>query len=256
MKVILYITNSLKKLQSDALYRVFYDVLKYLVITLIITSGLTIASIWVEFLNFLNHPVETRLFLLIIIGLVIIILTILLVNIRFRKQYKGLQIDNHTDELTGLRNHKALKTDLSSAISDAKESPLSLILLDVDNFKKFNSKTSHAVADQVLKKLGELLGNDKRVTDQTYRYFLRGDEFIVVTRETNLHQAFQAAERKRGIIESHTFEVDGGFHNLTVSCGVTQYIDGDNYDSFTDRVSRALNIAKEEKGKNCTKSIN
>lgn len=256
MRIVRYIRSSFQKLKNDALAKLSYEAIKYLVFLLIATSGLTLAGLWVNFLTFMHFRIELNLFVVITISIVLVILTIVLVNIRFRKAYKKLLSDNHTDELTGLKNHKALNEYLTSAILTTNDKPLSLILIDVDDFKKFNTKTSHTVADIVLKKLGELLGSDKRSTDETFRYFLRGDEFIVVAKETNQHQAFQAAERKRDLIENHAFEVDDKFHNLTVSCGVTEFKEGDDYNSFTDRVSKALNLAKKEKGKNCTKSIN
>ncbi len=257
MRVLKYIKSSIEKLKNDAFAKASYDLIKYLIIIFLTTSGVSLMGIWLSFLGFMFYPITIQLFVLILILLITIMLTIILYNIQFKRKYQELKIDNHTDELTGLKNHKALKEYLLSALESHNDSSsLSLILIDVDNFKKFNSDTSHSVADQVLKKLGELLGNDKRVTDETFRYFLRGDEFIVVAKETNLHQAYQAAERKRTLISNHGFEVEGNIYSLTVSCGITELKKDDDYESFTDRVSKALNLAKQEKKKNCTKSLN
>ncbi len=256
MKLILYIKDSIDKFKKDVLSKIIYDLFKVLLYVLLATSGITLASIWLHFLDFILFPVTIRVFVLILLVLSISAITALLIKRRFRKKYDALRMDNYTDELTGLKNHKALKTHLTNLIENRTDKPLSLILIDVDDFKKFNTKTSHAIADQVLKKLGELLGKDKRATDETFRYFLRGDEFIVVTENTNQHQAFLAAERKRELINNHGFEVNGNVYTLTVSCGVTELTSEDDYTSFTDRVSKALNLAKQSKNKNCTKSLN
>lgn len=131
-----------------------------------------------------------------------------------------------------------------------------MIIIDIDDFKQFNTKFDYNTADDVLKKVGELLLNDKRATDETFRQFLRGDEFLVIASETNLNGAVMAAERKRKLIQKALFYIDGKNHHITVSCGVTELKKGsDDFVSFTNRVTQALNAAKEVKGKNNTKSI-
>jgi len=256
MKVTKYITDSLKKFRSDALAKMSYDILKYIILAIIIWSGLSIAAIWVSFLSFMFFSITIPFWVIILAVFSLITIVTIRISVRFKKLIIELKSDNHKDELTGLKNHKALKAHLTDSISNCNGSSLSLILIDVDDFKTFNSKTSHTIADNILKKLGVLLDRDRRATDETFRYFLRGDEFMVVANETNQHQAYLAAERKRKLIENHSFEYDGQLYKLSVSCGVTEVAPNDDYDSFTDRVSRALNIAKEEKGKNCSKSLN
>lgn len=153
------------------------------------------------------------------IGIVIVIVSLL-----FRKKIQEVVKNNHIDDLTGLKNHKVLHEYLNLKIQEYKKKSdsLSIIILDIDDFKAFNTKFGFNVADQVLKKLWEFLNNDKRITDETFRYFYRGDEFIVVASETSLNQAFQAAERKRKSIEKTFFSVDGKNYELTVCCGVTE----------------------------------
>lgn len=256
MKIRKYITNSLNKFRNDALSKMSYDILKYSVVAVIIWSGLSLAAIWVNFLRFMFYKTSIPIWCLILAVFILIVLITILLNLRYKRQLIELRTDNHRDELTGLKNHKALKEHLSTSIHNCNGTSLSLILIDVDDFKKFNSETSHTIADIVLKKLGELLDRDRRVTDETFRYFLRGDEFMVVAKETNQHQAFLAAERKRQLINNHVFEVGGKIYKVTVSCGVTEVNSNDDYESFTNRVSMALNVAKKEKGKNCSKSLN
>ncbi|MDE3234517.1 MAG: GGDEF domain-containing protein [Bacteroidota bacterium] len=249
-----YIRESIKKFKTDALSKGIYDLLKWLIITLIVL----IPTKWIPYVKNLflaQHYITT--YTIIISAIILIAITTFIVSRYFRKKIRLVLNDNHTDELTGLKNHKALGEFLNLKLQDAKNrsESLSLIIIDIDDFKNFNTLYGFNVADQILKKLGELLGNDKRVTDETFRYFNRGDEFLVVAYDTTLSQAIQAAERKRKLIQKNLFSVDGKNHQLTVCCGVTELKKNDDYTSFTDRVTEALNEAKKIAGKNNTKSI-
>ncbi len=219
---------------------------------------LLIPTKWIPYIKtlFLTQQNITT-YAIIISALALITITTLIVSRIFRKRIRLVVNDNHTDELTGLKNHKALSEYLNNKIEDFKNNSelLSIIILDVDDFKNFNTLYGFNVADQILKKLGELLGNDKRATDETFRYFNRGDEFLVIASDTSLSQAIQAAERKRKLIQKNLFSVEGTNHQLTVCCGVTEFKRNDDYTSFTDRVTEALNEAKKVAGKNNTKSI-
>ena len=253
-----YIKKSLEKFKQDALSKIFYDILKWIVPASIAFAATKLFPIDTSFGAFISQNISASLYVIILAVLAIISLTIIFVNILFKKKYQALQKDNFTDELTGLKNHKALKSYLSDKLKELKhnDKTLSLILIDIDDFKSFNTNQGPNTADQILNKVGQLLSNDKRITDETFRQFLRGDEFIVVANETNLNNAFRAAERKRKLIESTGFIVDGISYNLTVSCGVTEFKkDSDDYFAITDRTNAALVEAKKQIGKNCTKTV-
>lgn len=183
--------------------------------------------------------------------------TILVVWFFFNKKYAALKQDALTDELTGLKNHKAFQQHLVKIIDECSKSDntFSVIMLDVDDFKRFNREFSPNIADGILGKIGELLKNDKRITDETFRQFLRGDEFVVVAKDTSLNDAYRAAERKRSLIDKTAFILDGKAYRLTVSCGVTEYKKGkDGVETITDRVNSALVEAKSKSGKNNTQT--
>ncbi|MCU0423356.1 MAG: GGDEF domain-containing protein [Bacteroidia bacterium] len=249
-----YIRESVKKFKNDALSKGIYDLLKWLIISLI----LLIPTKWIPYVKkwFLTQHYITT-YAIIISAIVLITITTFFVSRYFRKKIRLVLNDNHTDELTGLKNHKALNEYLKLKLQQSKNrsESLSLIIIDIDDFKSFNTLYGFKKADQILKNLGELLSNDKRVTDETFRYFNRGDEFLVVAYDTTLSQAMQAAERKRKLIQKNLFSIDGEIHKLTVCCGVTELKKNDDYTSFTDRVTEALNEAKKISGKNNTKSI-
>lgn len=249
-----YFRDSIKKFKNDALSKGIYDLLKWLIITLIVLIPIK----WIPYVKTLflaQHYITT--YTIVISAIILITITTFIVSRYFRKKIRIVINDNHTDELTGLKNHKALSEYLNLKLQEAKNKSesLSLIIIDIDGFKNFNTLYGFNVADQILKKLGELLGNDKRVTDETFRYFNRGDEFLVVAYDTTLSQAMQAAERKRKLIQKNLFSVDGKNHRLTVCCGVTEFKNNDDNTSITDRVIDALNEAKKIAGKNNTKSI-
>jgi len=249
-----YINKSFKKFKNDLLSNGIYDVVKWIFISLI----LFLPARWIPFIaGVLFIKLSISIYWLLILVIVLIGFTILFTNYIFKKKIQVVVNDNYTDDLTGLKNHKALGKYLKQKIFDSKKSnePLSIILIDIDDFKKVNTEVGYNIADQLLKKIGELLGNDKRATDETFRYFHRGDEFIVVATETSLSQAIQAAERKRMLIYKSLFSIDGKNYKLTVSCGVTELKKGDDDIQFTNRVIEALNEAKKTSRKNNTKSI-
>lgn len=253
-KVWIYIIKSLKKFKEDALSKGIYDLLKWLLISIL----LLIPSRWIPYVKqILMSEYKISVYWILIFSVLLIIITTLFVSYIFKKKIRTVINDNHTDELTGLKNYKALKEYLNHKILDSKKKneSLSIILLDIDNFKEINTKIGFNNADLLLKKIGELLGNDKRATDETFRYFNRGDEFLVVATETSLNQAYQAAERKRKMIHKNLFSIKETNHKLTVCCGVTELKKEDDYDSFTNRVIEGLSNAKKISGKNNTKSI-
>lgn len=254
-----YFKNSIKKFKDDFFAKGIYDVIKYLGIGLLIYLTTLLLPSDFSFFKFLGTEYLIKLYYSIVYTILIVAFSFLIFKQVYNKRYSALQTDNFTDELTGLKNHKALKEYLEKTVDELKKSSkwnsLSVIVIDVDNFKVFNTTFGHTKSDQILKKLGQLLNNDKRATDETFRQFLRGDEFVVIANETSMGEAIKAAERKRKMIENNIFNIDEVYYKLTVSCGVTEFKkDDDTIDTFLNRASLALTSAKNTKGKNNTKS--
>jgi diguanylate cyclase (GGDEF)-like protein len=253
-----YLVESFKKFKTDALAKGVYDLCKWLLITIIMFSITGLFPSSTSYFKTLKYVFNISIYWVIIYTLSIILMTVLTAYFIFKRKYKKVELDNFTDELTGLKNHKALKKYLEKQLQDADRSiskKLSIILMDVDDFKKFNSEYGYITSDQVLKKLGELLGNDKRATDETFRFYNRGDEFLIATDETSANDALLAAERKRKLIERTCFSINNKSYSLKVSCGITEYKKNDNYQTILDRVTSALREAKIQKNKNCSKLI-
>ena len=166
---------------------------------------------------------------------------------RLRKQL-------HTDEMTGLKNLAALQRDLQKLDSGGwqKGEPVALLLFDIDNFKAINDRFSYEVANHLLIAVGKVLRQSARASDEVYRYFVRGDEFLVVARATNLSNAHKVAERIRRSIDRHPIQAKGLSCRITVSCGVVEYREGESVDRALERVNTALQAAKSHVNKNKT----
>ena len=179
-----YIIDSIEKFRKDLLSKGIYDLLKWLLISLLIVASTN----WIPFLeNFISTSFKVTVYEIAFYSLGLILIEVILIYIYFQRQIKQIQKDNFTDELTQLKNYKALNNYLPAKIEEFKicNKSLSIILIDVDDFKKINDTVGYNTADLILKRVGELLGLEKRATDETFRKFQRGDEFIVILEDTS-----------------------------------------------------------------------
>lgn len=150
------------------------------------------------------------------------------------------------DSLTGLYNRQAVLGRLREAINRARryKENLSLIMLDIDHFKKVNDQYGHLVGDDVLEKLSTLIRDNIRNTDIAGRY--GGEEFIIVLAQTDLYAARIVAERIRKIVETARMkDFSGNVFGITVSEGVSGWEPGDDIHSLISRADEALYKAKE-----------
>jgi diguanylate cyclase (GGDEF)-like protein/PAS domain S-box-containing protein len=139
-----------------------------------------------------------------------------LANARLEEANHQLQMLATTDALTGLRNHRAFQERLVEEIMRAEryKTPLSLILLDVDEFKAYNDSFGHPAGDEVLRRIADILRDHARTHDLAARY--GGEEFILLTPHTDIGGAEIVAERCRYAIE----KVSWGVRPVTASFGV------------------------------------
>jgi len=137
--------------------------------------------------------------------------------------YKSTQHLSITDGLTGLYNHRHFQEQLGVEVKRAQryDLNLSLIMIDLDHFKKFNDNYGHLEGDSLLRKISQILKSSLRETDFVARY--GGEEFGVILPETNKEGASVAAERVRKTISEQTFGEVGA--KMTVSLGVASYPD-------------------------------
>jgi diguanylate cyclase (GGDEF)-like protein len=148
------------------------------------------------------------------------------------------------DELTGLGNKRALQSDLrrEAERSVRKNTPLSIIILDLDHFKNINDTHGHLAGDQVLKNLAKTLNSSARQSDLSFRY--GGEEFLVILDATNPRQAKQIAERLRSSISQQNFYYGAKPIPVTASLGCATLNKGESLEDFIGRADKALYIAK------------
>jgi len=157
---------------------------------------------------------------------------------------KKLHLQVHTDMLTGLRNRKYFYAKLSELKSKA---PVSLILIDIDNFKSINDTYGHIAGDLVLQQFAGILQSNTRKNDVIARW--GGEEFAVILPQTNAKEAFKIADRIRRIVENHLFSYETIICKITVSAGITSTKEAADIgiEQFIKIADGALYKAKEKK---------
>ena len=165
---------------------------------------------------------------------------------RLRKLNAALLHLSNTDSLTGLANRQKLASAMAGAMLRSLQSkrPFSILLLDMDNFKRINDTFGHLVGDVVLRTLSDIARKALRPQDTAGRW--GGEEFLVLLPDTTGGEAMELAERLRRNLGEHEFP-DG--LRCTVSIGVAEMRHNDTSDSLVHRADTALYSAKKE-GKN------
>ena len=157
-----------------------------------------------------------------------------------------------TDGLTKLHNHRFFQDHLTREIKRVNRTgePLSILLADIDDFKRLNDRFGHAAGDELLVRIAALMNRSIRESDLVSRY--GGEEFAIVAGGTDLAGAVTLAEKVREAIAESSFILDDSLRptRVTVSIGVAQY-KGDRK-AFFHSADRALYRAKAE-GKNCVR---
>lgn len=152
-----------------------------------------------------------------------------------------------TDALTGLNNRGVFNVEIQKEVDRAQRygRPLSLVMFDIDHFKKFNDTYGHQIGDFVLQEMGRLILINTRSNDTSSRY--GGEEFALILPETNMEGALIQAERLRSAVRNHPFTTDRTCFNITVSVGVAS-LEEDIRDArmLIQRADEALYNAKAE----------
>ena len=157
-----------------------------------------------------------------------------------------------TDAMTELYNKRYFDEKLTAEmkLSQKLSQPLSLIMMDVDNFKRFNDTYGHTEGDTVLMKLGRIITDSVRDSDAACRY--GGEEFVVILPMTKLEASVDVAERIRKKFAREKFHPsDEATVSTSVSLGVTELKNNDTPNSIVTRADHALYQAKS-RGKNQT----
>ena len=144
-----------------------------------------------------------------------------------RLTYDKLNLEANTDKHTGCYNKTFFNNRIAIEVNKCKVTgePLSLVIFDLDHFKKLNDNYGHDAGDYVLKEMAQVIrSNGIREQDVFARY--GGEEFVILLPKTNLKQSFEIAERLRKLIENKEFLYDGKRLPVTASIGVADYRQG------------------------------
>ena len=173
-------------------------------------------------------------------------------NLQLQKNEAKIKKLLITDWLTGVANRRHLNQRLQNELDRFHRHghSLSLIMADIDYFKKINDNYGHAKGDQVIICFTEVMEDIIRTTDLISRY--GGEEFIIMLPETSQAGAEELAERIRVAIENKN--ISGLSHPVTASFGITAAREKDTLESLLKRVDQAMYQSKE-KGKNCCSSL-
>jgi diguanylate cyclase len=148
-----------------------------------------------------------------------------------------------TDQLTGIPNRKAFDNELAKAV-EANEAS-TLLMLDIDHFKKFNDTWGHQTGDQVLRLVANCLSENVKGKDTAARY--GGEEFAVILRHSELPDALKLAEliranvQSKKLVKKSTGDILG---TITISVGVAQLVPGENGTRLVQRADACLYGAK------------
>jgi two-component system cell cycle response regulator len=150
-----------------------------------------------------------------------------------------------TDQLTGLHNRRYMRVQLESFLNRSLMGggPVSILLCDIDHFKRVNDIHGHAAGDDVLREFGRRLSENIRPADLACRY--GGEEFVVIMPDTSQALAQAAGERLRQIISDEGFRINRGDElRVTMSGGVSTVAPEDTIDVLLKRADDALYRAK------------
>lgn len=236
-------TYQMKRLKDDFKYWkvLYYAMMFFVIIQLFRMIG--ILAVMLQLVEFsISSIVQTLSMLLFIIyNFLLVFMFVYYFTFKVVLENKHLA---RVDMLTGLLNRRALDEEAHIEITQCNVSgqPLSIIITDIDFFKKINDSYGHAVGDDVLRSVSKILQqtlNQRVICSRFGR-----EEFVLILPNCALQNAIDAAEQIRSKVESEVFKVGQHEINVTMSFGVTQYKLGDRFEDAIALADNALYEAK------------
>ena len=164
---------------------------------------------------------------------------ILSMSLKNAQEYHKLKEMAVKDGLTGILNRKGFQNFIQKEFHRAKRyhRPLSLIMIDVDNFKKINDSIGHQAGEYVRLELAGCLKRSIRQADIVFRY--GGDEFVILLPDTDMEQAKMLLKRVLSDVEKHAFDWESHQMNVKISCGISTTGELENHEDEKDLISKA-----------------
>jgi len=169
--------------------------------------------------------------------------------LRNAKLYQAALKSALKDELTDFGNKRALTASLhrEAELSIRHNTPLSIVMLDIDYFKSINDIYGHLAGDSILKDLAATIKKCARQSDLCFRF--GGEEFLMILDNTDSQQALMVAERIRKTVADFSYLYNGKIIPLTISLGAATFVPSETLENFQSRADSALYEAKS-KGRN------
>ncbi|KAA0544929.1 sensor domain-containing diguanylate cyclase [Bacillus sp. BGMRC 2118] len=168
-------------------------------------------------------------------------------SIETARLYGKIYYMSQTDELTGLKNHRAFHEDLSKLLGDSKDE-ITLVMLDSDNLKRVNDLYGHDMGDKYLKVLADGISSIQNDEIEGYRY--AGDEFMIIVKNSTSIQIEGLYEQLRDYYSENPIQLTNLQLNISISCGVAKFPEhGQSVDTLKKSADEALYEAKNG-GKN------
>lgn len=184
------------------------------------------------------------------IGFVVIAVTLLLIIYTVNVFQHRLEEMASTDKLTGLGNRQTFEIVMKQALAQfaRTSTPFSLILMDIDHFKKINDTYGHLAGDDVLREIAHHIREQTRKSDILCRW--GGEEFIILAPDCGVNDAQRLAEIIRQSIMEQHFVTKNPDHKITLSAGVAEIHKDESNVTIISRADKALYAAKKQ-GRNC-----
>ncbi|EHL74633.1 MULTISPECIES: GGDEF domain-containing protein [Bacillus] len=200
-----------------------------------------------EFLFHQRHLLYQDIIYLIITGILEWIIFTVIAFFQIKTERVIIELGNFalTDPLTGIYNRRYLELYMEKIIplSQEQEQTMTLIMFDIDHFKKINDTYGHHAGDMVLQKIARVIKGVILHSDVFVR--IGGEEFIILLPNCSLEHGIKFAERIRKTVENTKFIYKGIRIFVTISIGVTEYTEGQDLEKFLKKADQALYQAKE-----------
>ncbi len=160
-----------------------------------------------------------------------------------------LQHQASYDVLTGLYNRRYFEQEIERILSQKRNKPLVLLMIDADNFKRVNDQYGHGTGDEALKLIAEVMRSECRSDDLVCRY--GGEEFLIILANTDRDNGFIKSEWIRQQINIRSAKLSPELPTLSVSIGIAELsVDEDDFDQLYKKADYAMYQAKKQ-GRNC-----
>lgn len=190
------------------------------------------------------QKIEKSLMLNLSIGIVVVFAIIIVISGTLNRFQKQLDEMASTDKLSGLGNRQFFDMSLAQSLNQYRRNhtPFSVILLDIDNFKRINDNYGHSTGDQIIQQVSQIIGDNLRSSDTLCRW--GGEEFAILAPECEREGARALADKIRKSVETSLPIPEHPELRITVSAGVTVVNRDDNAGLIFSRTDKALYRAK------------